>query len=119
MRPMLVTFIVGTVIPITRAPLLALDDDCPHHEATIEALDECVEHAANVGHINNLGVAHSLLAKLNAAQAALDRGNPSAALKMLQGFVQEVEGQAGVHIGTEPANHLLDHAALVVQALDG
>ena len=46
---------------------------------TIQALRDCVQHAVDQGLIDNAGVATSLFAKLDAAQAAQDRGQPTVA----------------------------------------
>ncbi len=65
---------------------------------TIQSLRECVQHATLLGHIDNQGVASSLLAKLDAAQPALGRGQTEVAVNLLQAFVREVHAQAGKHI---------------------
>jgi len=93
-------------------------DDCPQ-VATIQSLRACVQHAADLGHIDNQGVTLSLLAELDAAQAALDRGQTGVAVKVLEAFVQEVGAQAGTHILQEHAEHLVMHAQAVIQALGG
>jgi hypothetical protein len=92
-------------------------DDCA--TPTIAALTTCVEHAANQGLITSQGVANSLLAELNAAQAAFDRGQTSVAINDLQAFIYEVQAQAGVHIDSMHAQHMVIHAQLVIQALGG
>jgi hypothetical protein len=86
---------------------------------TIAALTTCVEHAASQGIIDNQGVANSLLAKLDAAHAALDRGQKSVAINNLQAFISEVQAQAGKHIDSLHAQHMVLHAQLVIQALGG
>jgi len=43
-------------------------------------------------------VTNDPLAKLNAAQKAVDRGQPSVAVSNLSAFVQAVEAQSGKHI---------------------
>jgi len=40
---------------------LAQDHDACSHDSTIASLMTCVEHAANGGHIDNAGIAQSLL----------------------------------------------------------
>ena len=65
-------------------------DDCPM-TPTIGALSACVQHAVDVGHITNKGVARSLLAELKTAQTALDRGQPRVAIVLLRVFVREVK----------------------------
>lgn len=84
---------------------------------TIASLTTCVEHAASQGIITSQGVANSLLAKLDAAQAALDRGLTSVAINNLQAFIHEVQAQAGKHIEAMHAEHMVMHAQLVIQAL--
>ncbi len=87
------------------------------HEPTISSLRACVQHAADEGFIDNQGVTNSLLAKLDAAQAALDRGRTGAAINLLNAFIHEVQAQAGKHIKQEHAQDLVMHAHLVIQAL--
>lgn len=91
-------------------------DDCAL-TPTIASLATCVEHAASQGIITSQGVANSLLAKLDAAQSALDRGQTSAAINNLQAFINEVQAQAGKHIDAMHAQHMVMHAQLVIQAL--
>src|SRR6266700_2491096 len=93
-------------------------DECPL-TPTIASLTTCVEHAASQGLITSQGVANSLLAELNAAQAALDRGQTSVAINELQAFIHEVQAQAGKHIDPMHAQHMVMHAQLVIQALGG
>ena len=92
------------------------NDDCAL-TPTIASLATCVEHAASQGIITSQGVANSLLAKLDAAQSALDRGQTSAAISNLQAFINEVQAQAGKHIDAMHAQHMVMHAQLVIQAL--
>ncbi len=92
------------------------NDDCVH-APTISSLRTCVLHAAGEGFIDNQGVTKGLLAKLDAAQAALDRGQTGAAINLLNAFIHEVQAQAGKHIQQEHAQDLVMHAQLVIQAL--
>ncbi len=91
-------------------------DSCSH-EPTVLSLRECVQHAAMEGHIDNAYLVQSLFAKLDAAQAALDRGQPAVAAQILQAFIYEVQAQAGVHIDAEHAAHMVMHAQEVIAAL--
>ena len=93
-------------------------DSCPHL-ATIQSLRECVQQMSAEGVIDNQGIAQSLLAKLDAAQAAVDRGQPAVAINVLEAFVAEVTAQADNHIAEPHADHLIMHARLVLQALEG
>jgi len=73
------------------SPTAAMDDDmCSHDAMTIESLHHCVDHAVEMGHITNAHWATSLYAMLNAAQAALDRGQIDTAVNILNAFINEV-----------------------------
>lgn len=89
------------------------------HEPTVAALRTCVEHAIHHGHIDSAGVGRSLLAKLDGAQAALERGQPAVAINKLEAFIHELDAQAGAHIEAEHAAHLRAHARDVIAALGG
>ena len=91
-------------------------DECPL-TPTIASLATCVEHAASEGLINNQGVTNSLLAKLDAAQAAQDRGQIGTAINLLEAFIHEVQAQAGKHIDQTHAQHMVMHAQMVINAL--
>ncbi len=93
-------------------------DDCVH-APTISSLRTCVQHAADQGFIDNQGITNSLLAKLDAAQAAQDRGQTGAVINLLNAFIHGVQAQADKHIEQEHAQHLVMHAQLVIQALGG
>jgi hypothetical protein len=112
----LTLIILGLVAP---APARAQPmDDCPS-TPTIQSLRTCVQHAADEGHIDNHGIARSLIAKLDAAQAALDRGQTAVAVNTLEAFVRALDAQTGKHIVTEHAAHLRMHAQDVIGALGG
>ncbi len=91
-------------------------DECVHAQ-TIDSLEMCVEHAASQGFITSRGVAHSLLAKLDAAEEALEHGHTSQAIQDLRAFIHEVRAQAGKHIDPMHAQHMVMHAQSVIQAL--
>jgi hypothetical protein len=98
-------------------PVFAGEQHECEHGTTIESLQECVVHAADMGHIVNQGVVKSLLAMLDAAQAALDRGQTHVAVNILHAVIQEIEAQAGKHIDSDHAAHLVSHATHVIEAL--
>ena len=99
---------------------LRAQEMCPEPMVpTIAALEECVVHAFTMGHIDNKGIANSLLAKLEAAQAALDRAQPEVAILLLGSFIKEVEAQAGHHIDAMHAAHMVAHAEMVIAELGG
>ena len=108
------------VLLLTAAPVLAADTmTCDHTGTTIASLHDCVMHAYDMGHITNKGAANSLLTKLDAAQAALDRGQPGVAVNLLHAFVNEVNAQDGKLIVADHAIHLVEHAQMVIAALGG
>ena len=59
-------------------------------------------------------MANSLLRKIDAALAAEDWGNASVAVRILEAFINEVEAQAGVHIDSTHADHMITHATNVI-----
>lgn len=118
MKKMLVVLAM-MVLSISGGGSVAAQDDhmCPHHEATIAALTECVLHAYEMGHIDNYGVARSLLFLLRSTQTALDRDQIDVAVKNLEVFIRLAEAQDGVHILDGHAMHLIEHAQMVIDAL--
>jgi competence protein ComGC len=111
---------IVAVLLLMAAPAFAAEDHaCDHNGTTIESLHHCVVHAYEMEHITNKGVANSLLAQLDAAQAALDRGQSGVAVNLLHAFINEVHAQAGKHIVADHAPHLAEHAQNVITALGG
>ncbi len=80
-------------------------------------MEACVQHAADQGFIDNQGIANSLLTKLNATQAAFDRGQTEVTIKNLEAFTHEVQAQAGKPIAQMHAEHMVMHAQMAIQAL--
>src|SRR6266567_3273603 len=91
-------------------------DGCVH-QPTIDSLETCVEHAASQGLINSKGVTQSLLAKLDAAEEAIEEGHTSQAIHLLRAFIHEVEAQSGKHIDPMHAQDMVMHAQMVIDAL--
>lgn len=106
------------VVAGLRAPMASaqVTDSCPA-DVTIASLQTCVQNAAEIGHIDNQGVTRSLLAKLDAAQVAVNRGQPQVAVQMIQTFEIEVRVEAGQHMDMEHAQHMLMRAEMVIEAL--
>jgi hypothetical protein len=117
MKKLTIVLAIAFLFALVAGPAPARAQDTCSHEPTIQSLRECVQHAIAEGHIDNSTIAQSLLAKLDAAQAALDRGQPAAAVRILQAFVYQVQAQAGVHIEAEHAAHMVMHAQDVIAAL--
>ena len=92
-------------------------DGCVH-APTIDSLETCVEHAASQGLITSNRVAHSLLAKLDAAEEAVDDDHTLQAIHLLRAFIHEVEVQSGKHIDPMHTEHMVMHAQMVIQALE-
>jgi hypothetical protein len=120
MKKLLPILAVAAVLLLMAAPAFAADSPtCNHDGRTIASLHDCVLHAYDEGHITGRGVRDSLLAKLDVAQSAQDRGNIRAAVIMLRAFIREVNAQAGRRIDGEHALHLADHANNVIRDLRG
>ena len=109
-----IVLFLSLVLPAAAAAQAA--PECPM-TPTIGALSECVQRAADMGHITNRAVARGLLAELKAAQTALDRGQPRVAILLLRAFVREVKALSGRFIEPVHAAHMVEHAQLVIQAL--
>lgn len=120
MKRALLVLTVVAIILWAAVPVLAVGEHpCDHSGDTIELLRHCIVHAYDMGHITKVGVRDSLLAKLDAAQAAFDRGQAGVAANQLRAFINEVSAQAGKAILAEPADHLARHAEIVIAALGG
>ena len=108
------------MVAFTSPPVFAQQDHDPMCEmTTIASLQHCVTHAQAMGHIDNTGVANSLLKKLDAAQAAENRGQSAVAVNQLEAFIKAVEAQLGKHIDAEHGTHMIHHAQMVIAALGG
>jgi 2',3'-cyclic-nucleotide 2'-phosphodiesterase (5'-nucleotidase family) len=83
-------------------------------QPTIQSTIDAVNLFYELGEIDNHGVVNSLLAKLEGAQAALDKGNTRAAINKLEAFINEVEAQSGAHITPSAVNVLLIDANWVI-----
>ena len=119
MKRSLLVFIVVALSLLAVSPVLAQEDmGCAHDTATIAALRECVVHAREMGHIDSDRVAQKLLKQLDKAQAYLDRGKVDKAIDKLEDFVEQVQEQSGRHIDPVHAEHLIEHAQMVIAALD-
>lgn len=90
---------------------------CQHDSYTIVSIHHCISHAVEMGHIDNAGIAQSLLAKVDSAQAAEDRGQTGVAVNLLKALVHEIEAQSGKHIESEHEIHLADHIYMVIDTL--
>lgn len=119
-RVLSVFVLVALLAVVAVGPAAAAEEhQCPHDANTIESLHHCVAHALEMGHITNDGVGNALLAKLDGAQAALDRGQTAVAVNKLNAFINQVQAQSGVHIDPMHAEHMVMHAQMVIATLTG
>ncbi len=72
----------------------------------------------DAGLIDNKGIMTSLDAKLNAAQAALVRGEPKTARNILSAMINEARAQAGKHVDAGAAQALIEDAEMILQQID-
>jgi hypothetical protein len=63
------------------------------------------------------GTENSLLAKLNAAQASVNRGNTGSAKGQLGAFINEVSAQRGKKIAASAADALIANAQQIIAVL--
>jgi hypothetical protein len=117
MKLTVAVLIAGLLGMVAVWPATAADPMECAHDSSVASLRECVIHAAEQGFIDNSGVANSLLAKLDAAQASSGRGQDAVAVDQLGAFVHELDAQAGKHVDAEHATMLRIHAATVIAAL--
>jgi K+-sensing histidine kinase KdpD len=105
----------------TVTPAFAMES-CDHemsHDPTVAGLAMHVEHAYEMGHIDNPGIRTVLLALLDNASRAAEKGSIEQQVHALETFIQFVEAQSGKHIAAECSAHLVMHAEHVIMALHG
>lgn len=118
MKKLSIILIIVVLVLTAIAPVLAEDGEhlCPHDGATITALQHCIEHAVQMGHVSG-SVAPSLFAKLDAAQAAYNEGRNATAVNILQALTNEVAALSGPQIDPVHAAHIIQHTQAVIAAL--
>jgi len=84
---------------------------------TIASLIESVNLYYQEGSIKNAGTYNSLIQKLNAAQAAWDKGQANVVANVLNAFMNEVQAQAGKLIKPDAASMLIADAQLVIDKM--
>jgi hypothetical protein len=109
----------GTLGPSTGTTIVALLFMAP--SITVDSIIVDVKNALTTGAINNAGVAASLVAELNQAEAARDRGQCSTAASIYQAFINDVTAQStsrasGVrpHISAATASQLIGEAQFLI-----
>ena len=116
-RIIVVLALMGFSLAFATQALAQTEHACQHDSFTIVSIHHCISHAVEMGHIDNAGIAQSLLAKVDSGQAAADRGQTGVAVNLLKALVHEVEAQSGKHIETEHSIHLVDHINMVIEML--
>ena len=86
-------------------------------DAAIVSLGEQLSAAVAAGLLSE-GSARSLESKLEAAEAAMGRGNATAAANILRAFRQHVVAQSGKHIPASLAQGLVSASALALATID-
>lgn len=84
---------------------------------TIASLIESVDLYYQEGSIKNAGTYNSLVQKLNAAQAAWDKGQAHVVVNLLNAFMKEAQAQAGKKIKPDAASALVADAQLVINKM--
>lgn len=107
-------FLLWAVLALAFVSRSQASDEHNCESVTVLSLYTCVQHALEMKHISNAGVANSLLRKVDAALAAEERGQTSVAVRILEAFINEVEAQAGKNIDLEHANHMIKHATDII-----
>ena len=87
-----------------------MEPDC----SSLTELSQRVEGYGASGDISGRGLLKSLLAKLDAAQASVDRGNGEAFRGQLNAFINEVQAQHGKGIGAVAADTLIAEAQAIL-----
>jgi uncharacterized repeat protein (TIGR01451 family) len=85
--------------------------------ASIDSLIAAVNVYAAQGAISDANTAQSLLAKLNEAKQAAQRGNKSSATGKLQDFIDQVRARTGSRIAPGAAQILIGDAQYVIASL--
>jgi len=84
---------------------------------TIQGLLTEINIARKINAIDNDGIANSLSAKVEAAQAAANRGDSQAEQGALGAFINEVSAQSAKHIQSEAADVLISDANALIVAI--
>ena len=99
----------------------ALDDDeigmqveMTTQELLLSSLPDCIE-----GMDIHKGIKNSLIAKVDAAYAALERGMIHTAVNILQAFMNEVEAQSGKKLSDGQAERLVSLVSAIIDSLYG
>ncbi|MBI5894428.1 MAG: hypothetical protein HZB79_12445 [Deltaproteobacteria bacterium] len=84
---------------------------------TISDAKNDVNIAYNLGLITNAGIEQSLIAKLNAAEKAINKGKKQTAENQLNAFINEVNAQKDKHIKENAVKILIEDAEYLINHL--
>ncbi|MEW6410459.1 MAG: hypothetical protein AB1488_10185 [Nitrospirota bacterium] len=82
--------------------------------ATIQSTRQDITLSYNVGWITNAGIVKSLIAKLDAAESAINRVQKKTTANQLNAFINEVKAQSTFHIKPECAEMLIKDAEYIL-----
>ena len=104
-------------VTVTAGETATVDFALTPAAATIDSLIALVDEFYELGYIDDLGIKDSLLDKLYAAKAKIERGQARTAKNILNAFINHVKAQRGKHISTEKADILVSNAQLIINNL--
>jgi FIMAH domain-containing protein len=103
-----------SVSPVVTGQLWSLYFETPAPVITPDSIIADVNSALSSGAITNAGVANSLLAELNQAKAARDRGQCATAASIYRAFINDVQAQSGKAISAVTASQLVSEAQFLI-----
>ena len=89
----------------------------PLPEVTIDTLIAQVEDFYEQGEIDEAGIRDSLIDKLTAAKAQIEKGKTATAKNILGALINHLEAQSGKHISTMAAGILIQNAQFLIDNL--
>ena len=81
---------------------------------TSDSIKQDIKQFLQSGAIKNIGIAISLLAKLDVAGAARDRGRCSTAANLYRAFINELQAQSGKHVDPTAAQIMILDAQYLI-----
>jgi 2',3'-cyclic-nucleotide 2'-phosphodiesterase (5'-nucleotidase family) len=87
-------------------------------DATVESVMTALEEAYDAGELKNAGLYNSLMAKLSAAQDAINRGQANAAYNSLQAFLNHLAAQDAKNVPPDLAASLMEDVEWILENTD-
>ncbi len=121
------SFLARIRVSVSETGKVSLDKPCTWNPTRADLLppkvllDELAATIVTAGEIGDIDseITESLLAKVYAALAALDRDNPTVAINNLQALINQVAAQAGKKIDPDTAEVIVTQAEAIVGAPGG